>query len=77
MDLMSSGEVVRLLSSEGFRVTRKRLDGLISTGRVRAPDLVGPVRVWTPEDVEEVRRALTALNGAPSRDGGEGGEPAE
>ena len=74
MEVRSSREVVALLSAEGYRVTQKRLDGLIATGRVTAPKLVGPVRAWTPEDVEQVRRALVALDGRPShRNGKEGG----
>ena len=73
MEVRSSREVVALLSAEGFRVTQKRLDGLIATGRVTAPKLVGPVRAWTPEEVEQVRRALVALDGRPSRSTEEGG----
>ncbi len=65
MEMRSTREVVALLTAEGYRITQKRLDGLIATGRVTAPALVGPVRVWTPEDVERVRRALTSLDGAP------------
>ena len=69
---MSTGDVVRSLVAEGYAVSRKRLDGLIATGRVASPRLVGPTRAWMPEDVEAVRRALVALDGRPT--GGQGGE---
>ncbi len=68
MEPLSTAEMVRTLVSEGYSVTLKRLEGLLATGRIPAPRMVGPVRVWMPVDVEAVRRALVALDGRPTAD---------
>ena len=68
MEPLSTAEMVRTLVSEGYSVTLKRLEGLLATGRVPAPRMVGPTRAWMPADVDRVREALRALDGKP-RDG--------
>ena len=63
MNPLSTAEVVRTLTSEGFSLTVKRLEGLLANGHVAAPRMVGPVRVWMPEDLERVREVLRRLDG--------------
>jgi len=65
MEAMSTSDVVRELGAQGYRITRKRLEGFLATGRVRSPMMVGPTRVWLPDDVARVREALIKLDGAP------------
>jgi len=67
MEPKSTGDVVRALMAEGFTVTRKRLDGLIATGRIHGPRMVGPVRVWMPDNVDCVRDVLLRLDGEPQQ----------
>jgi hypothetical protein len=67
--MLGTAEAVRLLQSEGYRISKTRLENLIATGRVESPQLVGPTRVWMDDDINHVRRILTSIDGAPRRGG--------
>jgi hypothetical protein len=64
--MLSTSEMISKLTEEGFRLTRSRLETLINSGRVRAPKLVGTNRVWMEPDVDQVRRVLVSMDGAPT-----------
>ena len=69
MTVISTTEMIQRLSAEGFTLAKRRLDNLIAAGQIRSPRLVGPVRVWTPDDVAHVRRVLRGIDGAPAERG--------
>jgi hypothetical protein len=69
--MYGTGEVVAVLRGERFDVSKSRVESLLATGRIPPPAMVGTSRVWTERDVENVRRALVALDGRPAiTDGG-------
>lgn len=65
MTLMSTTQLVAAITAMGYRLSRRRLEGLIATGQVQAPPLVGPVRAWSPDDVANVRRVIESIDGTP------------
>lgn len=70
MRVLGTNEAVNRLRTEGFKLTKSRLESLLSTGRVQSPPLVGTSRAWTEERLEDVRRVLVALDGTPQQQEG-------
>lgn len=63
--MLGTREVVAVLRGEGYVVSKSRLDGMIASGRIESPGIVGTSRAWDDADIQGIREALVRLDGPP------------